>query len=180
MLTFIINGFQDQEENNESDLESNDDNKQEQQQQKQAQQPPGTDAIEQPQQDQQPDNKTVNYSGLTTIPTIGGWPSPAAAPTPSSTPVQPLTSASMDGNGIPRLSRQLFSAYTSTGGVIPTGNVAPPSGSGSGGGGSGSGANSETESSAQETGNAETNINGLTNSLDHMKVSMEKVIKKAS
>ncbi|XP_060649387.1 probable ubiquitin carboxyl-terminal hydrolase FAF isoform X5 [Drosophila nasuta] len=174
---------EDQEENNESDLESNDDNKQEQQQQTRAKQPPGTEATSneqqqqqqqtQPQTEQQPDNKTVNYTGLTTIPTIGGWPSPAPTSTPTSTPVPSVTSTSMDGNGIPRLSRQLFGAYTSTGGTT-TANVAPASGSGSGGG-SGSGANSETESSAQETGNGgESNINGLTNSLDHMKISMEK------
>lgn len=48
--------------------------------------------------------------------------------------------------------------------VSSSDNVAPTVG---GGGGSGSGANSETESSAQDTGNTDSNINGLTNSLDY-------------
>ncbi|XP_017872976.1 PREDICTED: probable ubiquitin carboxyl-terminal hydrolase FAF isoform X2 [Drosophila arizonae] len=155
----------DQEENNESDLESNDDNKQEQQA-SQAQQPPVADGNVGNEQ-QQPDNKSANYPQLTTIPTIGGWPGPAPSSTPT-TALAPNSSAAVDVNGIPRLSRQLFSAYTSMG---VGSSVAPTVG---GGGGSGSGANSETESSAQESSNTDSTINGLTNSVEHLKMSMEK------
>ncbi|XP_032295412.1 probable ubiquitin carboxyl-terminal hydrolase FAF isoform X1 [Drosophila virilis] len=151
----------DQEENNESDLESNDDNKQELQQPAQTQQPQVADTNAGKEQ-QQPDNKSANYPQLATIPTIGGWPGPAPNSTPTSTPAP--NSGSIDGNGIPNLSRQLFSAYTSMGVVSSSDNAAPTVG---GGGGSGSGANSETESSAQDTGNTDSNINGLTNSLDY-------------
>ncbi|XP_032597478.1 probable ubiquitin carboxyl-terminal hydrolase FAF isoform X3 [Drosophila grimshawi] len=163
---------QDQEENNESDLESNDDNKQQTEQQATAAATPaataiGTDATT---LNEQPDNKLTT----TIIPTIGGWPGPApSSSTPTSASTLPAgtcsssTSSSdvVGGSGKSRLSRQLFNAYASTGGV----NVAATSAGGSGG-------NSETESSAQETGgnNTESNINGLTNSLDHIKISMEK------
>ncbi|KAH8417659.1 hypothetical protein KR222_003640 [Zaprionus bogoriensis] len=165
-------------ENNESDLESNDDNKQEQQQQPQTQQSSkadgsGNEQQKSQEQQQQADNKTANHSQLTTIPTIGGWPAPASIPTSTAAPA--TNTAPVDAQC---LTRQLFGAYISTGGGVSsnTGNTAPTTGSGGGsGGGSGSGANSETESSAQETGNADSNINGLTNSLDHIKISMEKV-----
>lgn len=168
--------LQDQEENNESDLESNDDNKQEQPPQpSQTQQSSKADGSaneqQKPQeQQQQPDNKTANYPQLSTVPTIGGWPAPTS--TPTSTPAPATNSAALDGNAIPRLTRQLFGAYISTGGSS-SGNTVPATGSV---GGSGSGANSETESSAQEIANADSIINGLNNSLDHIKLSMEKVI----
>ncbi|XP_017847600.1 probable ubiquitin carboxyl-terminal hydrolase FAF isoform X2 [Drosophila busckii] len=149
----------DQEENNESDLESNDDNKQEQP--KPQAQPAAADGSTS--EAQQTDNKlSANYPQLSAIPTIGGWPAPAPS-TASTSPAPATVTLSLDGNGIPRVSRQLFNSYTST---------APTSGS-VGGGGGGSGANSETESSAQESG-TDSNINGITNSLDHIKITMEK------
>ncbi|XP_068152261.1 probable ubiquitin carboxyl-terminal hydrolase FAF isoform X1 [Drosophila tropicalis] len=82
------------------------------------------------------------------------WPSPRAA----------------DSTAIPRLSRQLFGTHMSggTGGTAPI-SGAPVTATVT----SGSGANSETESSAQET-TADSNINGITNSMEHVENSVKK------
>jgi len=99
--------------------------------------------------EQLPENKTPTTSS----PSTAAWP------------------ARGDSNAIPRLSRQLFGAYTSTGSGSTSGGSAPTSALTTT---AGSGANSETESSAQET-TGETTINGLTNSLDQMEITAKKV-----
>ncbi|XP_016979798.1 probable ubiquitin carboxyl-terminal hydrolase FAF isoform X5 [Drosophila rhopaloa] len=134
-----------QDENNESDLESNlDENKTEQAAQPGAAQESTTGGTEQP-----TDNKTPTTSS----PSTGAWP------------------ARVDSNAIPRLSRQLFGAYTSTGVGSTSGTTAPTLATTAT---AGSGANSETESSAQET-TGETTINGLSSSLDQMEITAKKV-----
>jgi len=140
-----VRACQEQDENNESDLESNlDENKTDQVVQPGGAQEGTTGGTEQP-----ADNKTPTTSS----PATGAWP------------------VRVDSNAIPRLSRQLFGAYTSTGGGTTSGTTAPTPATTTT---AGSGANSETESSAQET-TGETTINGLTNSLDQMEITAKKV-----
>ncbi|XP_037709570.1 probable ubiquitin carboxyl-terminal hydrolase FAF isoform X2 [Drosophila subpulchrella] len=132
------------DENNESDLESNlDENKTDQ-----VVQPGGAQEGTTGGTEQSADNKTPTTSS----PATGAWP------------------VRVDSNAIPRLSRQLFGAYTSTGGGTTSGTTAPTPATTTT---AGSGANSETESSAQET-TGETTINGLTNSLDQMEITAKK------
>ncbi|XP_030369464.1 probable ubiquitin carboxyl-terminal hydrolase FAF isoform X2 [Scaptodrosophila lebanonensis] len=142
---------EDQEENNESDLESNDDNKQEHQPQQSQQQQQQTQAVNESTLEQGQNNKLVT-TGVSQ--SAGGWP------------------ARTDSNAIPRLSRQLFGAYTThhTTGTTISVTPNPTNVGGSAAPSSGSGANSETESSAQDS-TVESNINGLTNSLDHLEIS---------
>ncbi|XP_017073329.2 probable ubiquitin carboxyl-terminal hydrolase FAF isoform X5 [Drosophila eugracilis] len=129
-----------QDENNESDLESNlDENKTEQLIRPETAHEGNAEGAE-----QISDSKTPTTSS----PSTSAWP------------------VRVDSNAIPRLSRQLFGAYTST----TSGITAPISSTTTT---AGSGANSETESSAQET-TGETTINGLTNSLDQMEITAKK------
>ncbi|KAH8232660.1 hypothetical protein KR032_011344 [Drosophila birchii] len=144
---------QDQDENNESDLESNlEENKVAD---LVAAQPGGAQEGSIVGTDQPADKTTTTTTTTTTTsssPSTGAWP------------------ARVDSNAIPRLSRQLFGAYTSTGNS-PGGSGGVTAATTT----TGSGANSETESSAQETA-GETSINGLTNSLDQMEITTKKVI----
>nr|AAF01346.1 fat facets short isoform [Drosophila melanogaster]AAF01347.1 fat facets short isoform [Drosophila melanogaster] len=133
------------DENNEPNLETNmDENKSEP-----VAQPGGVLEGSTGGTEQLPENKTPTTSS----PSTAAWP------------------ARGDSNAIPRLSRQLFGAYTSTGSGSTSGGSAPTSALTTT---AGSGANSETESSAQET-TGETTINGLTNSLDQMEITAKKV-----
>ncbi|XP_017073326.2 probable ubiquitin carboxyl-terminal hydrolase FAF isoform X3 [Drosophila eugracilis] len=135
-----------QDENNESDLESNlDENKTEQLIRPETAHEGNAEGAE-----QISDSKTPTTSS----PSTSAWP------------------VRVDSNAIPRLSRQLFGAYTST----TSGITAPISSTTTT---AGSGANSETESSAQET-TGETTINGLTNSLDQMEITAKKGLRSRS
>ncbi|XP_017073327.2 probable ubiquitin carboxyl-terminal hydrolase FAF isoform X4 [Drosophila eugracilis] len=134
------------DENNESDLESNlDENKTEQLIRPETAHEGNAEGAE-----QISDSKTPTTSS----PSTSAWP------------------VRVDSNAIPRLSRQLFGAYTST----TSGITAPISSTTTT---AGSGANSETESSAQET-TGETTINGLTNSLDQMEITAKKGLRSRS
>ncbi|XP_041564939.1 probable ubiquitin carboxyl-terminal hydrolase FAF isoform X2 [Drosophila elegans] len=134
------------DENNESDLESNlDENKTEQAAQPGAAQESTTGGTEQP---------TENETPTTSSPSTSAWP------------------ARVDSNAIPRLSRQLFGAYTSTGVGSTSGTTAPTPATTTTTT-AGSGTNSETESSAQDT-TGETTVNGLSSSLDQMEITAKK------